>query len=525
MRDDDKTREQLLDELTALRRQVDDLVSSKEKLKQSQDALQESESRYRRLFDHAGDAIFLSERFNVLDCNKRAQLMFRCSKEQLKQVMSFSNVFSPRIQPDGMDSKIKALQKIHAALNGEPQFFEWRYRRADGTQFDAEVTINRIILEGRQVLLSIIRDVTARKKAEHELTQSRRMFQELVESSLSGILIIQDDTLVYANPELKRLFGPIPPAFRLIDYDGIYLEDIEKVRALHQSVESGETRMNEMILRFYPIGKTGSKHDLKVVFCRASRITYEGKEVVLFNMMDITRARELEQLLHAKDKMTSLGRVAAGIAHEIRNPLSGINIHVRSLEKIAGKSVPATELTEILREIRTASDKIEAVIRRVMDFVKPGQPILVLADINRPVADALDLSSAAVRKKGITMTKNLSAELPPCYIEPHLIEQVIMNLITNAAEAITSISPTGTIAVSTARDNDAIVIRVEDSGPGVAEHERSKIFDPFYTTRSDGAGIGLSISSRIINDHGGSIHVEAGAGGGALFTIKLPVPE
>jgi len=518
MKHTNKTRDQLIEEIHRLQKKIADLSTSAA-------ALRQSENKYKKLFDHAGDAILLSDGLRFIDCNKQALMMFRCSKEQLKPVISYGNTFSPMIQPDGTGSQQKALKAIHTAVGGRTQHLEWRYRRYDGTLFDADVTLARIILEGETLLLSIIRDVTKRKRAEKELLGSRKMFQALVENSLGGIFIVQNEQMVYANPEQKRLFGPVPPSFRLTTYEGIYPEDVPKVRELHRKITSGEAPMHEIVLRFYPIGKTGNKPDLKVVYCRASVIEYEGTGAVLFTMMDITRARELEQLLHTRDKMTSLGRIAAGMAHEIRNPLSGININLKGLAKIVAAGGRGDDAREIIDALHVSSQKIEDVVKRVMDFAKPNDPRFVLADANHPVREAMNLAEVSLRKNKISLETDLAGDLPRCFMDPRLIEQVVLNLINNASDALRDEGKPGTIRVTTRRVRHSVLLTVDDSGPGVPAHDRSKIFDPFYTTRTDGAGIGLSISSRIITDHGGSLSVSDGSLGGAQFLITIPIQE
>ncbi|MCP4714876.1 MAG: PAS domain S-box protein [Deltaproteobacteria bacterium] len=516
MNDSHKSKEQLLAELHELRGQVNELESTRK-------ALTESEDRYRKLFNHAGDAIFLSDCEASIDCNRQALIMFRCTKEQIQLFLNKNNIFSPTLQPGGTDSAALGKTIIREARSGKPQQLEWRYRRFDGTQFDAEVTLNRIIIQEKPQLLSIIRDVTKRKKTEDDLISSQKRFRDLVENSLSGIFIVQDDRMVYANPELKRLFGPLPATFRLSQYEGIYPEDIESVKELHSQVRRNDTRSHEIILRFYPIGKIGSKPDIKVVFCRASTIEYESREAVLFNMMDITRARELEQMLHIQDKMSSLGRVAAGIAHEIRNPLSGINIHLSSLEKNISMIESHSETSDIIHDIRQASLKIEAVIKRVMDFTKPGEPRLVTGDIMAPITAAVDLSDVLLRKSNITIAVNSSNKILLCSMDPQLIEQVMLNLITNAAEAIKTIADRGTIEIDVSQRDEHVRVAVHDSGPGIPVNDQEKIFEPFFTTRSDGSGIGLSITNRIISNHGGSMEPAVSRLGGACLSIQIPV--
>ena len=373
--------------------------------------------------------------------------------------------------------------------------------------------------------IETLQDVSDRKQAEAALFETEKRFRDLVENSLTGISIIQNDQVVYQNPVQEKLLGPLPRKTKLVEIESIHPDDIEKVEEYYKNITSKMVRTQETDFRFYPPEKKGTNLDLKWVQCQASSIEYQGKDAILVNMMDITRAKELETFLRTQDKMSSLGRVAAGIAHEIRNPLSGINIYLNTLEKLYDKEESLGKVRQILRQLQSASNKIEAVIRRVMDFSKPSTPRLVLTGINQPVEDAIGLSSVALRKRGIKIEKDLAEDLPMVHADPQLIEQVILNLITNAAEAMKNVDGAKQIKITSSAENNRILVRISDSGPGVPLNLREKIFDPFYTTKTESTGIGLSLCHRIITDHGGSLCVFESRWGGAEFTIKISIKE
>ncbi|MFA7382780.1 MAG: ATP-binding protein [Desulfurivibrionaceae bacterium] len=360
-------------------------------------------------------------------------------------------------------------------------------------------------------------------EAQRVITENR--FKELVENSLAGILLIQDNAIIYRNPEQRRLFGPLPARFRPDVFTGVHPDDLEKVKDAYGKVSRGEVPSVDLDFRFCPQPENDGVRAMKWVFCRASRIDYQDRETLLVNMIDITRNKELEQIIQVQDKMSSLGRVAAGIAHEIRNPLSGINIYLDTLARIYERGGNLEEVGEIITQAQAASEKIESVIRRVMDFSKPGQPRLLMVDVNQPVGNALSLCAEALGREGVGLEKELATDLPRCRIDASLIEQVILNLLTNAAEALRQ-TEVKRISVRTAFEHGEVVIRVGDSGPGIPEGLRDRVFEPFYTTKSDGTGIGLSLCRRIINDHHGTLTVEESAWGGADFVIALEIePE
>ncbi|MGD9076437.1 MAG: ATP-binding protein [Desulfobacteraceae bacterium] len=364
-----------------------------------------------------------------------------------------------------------------------------------------------------------------RNRAYDALRESEKRFRDLIENSLVGISIIQNGQVIYQNPEQEELLGPLPRPSKLTDLESIHPDDVERVKEFYRSIASGRVQTRETDFRFYPVDEAGNRLDMKWVLCRTSSIEYGGKEAILVNIMDITRAKELENILRIQDKMSSLGRVAAGIAHEVRNPLSGINIYLGTLEKIYDREDSVEKAKQIFDQLKSASNKIESVIRRVMDFSKPSEPKLVLTDINKPIEEAIGLSSVTLRKRGIKLEKALAEDIQLCRADPHLIEQLVLNLITNAAEAMKNLDGRKVVKVTSSLENNRITLRISDSGPGVPLHLREKIFDPFYTTKNGSTGIGLSLAHRIITDHGGSLDVAPSKWGGAEFKIEIPLEK
>lgn len=365
--------------------------------------------------------------------------------------------------------------------------------------------------------------IIERRQAQTELVESEKRFRDLVGNSLTGISLVQDNQVVYQNQEQARLLGPLPRSHVLADFDRIHSDDVEKVKRLSLAIEKGDMRTIETDFRLYSTSKKDSNADMIWVNCRASITDYKGKEAILVNMIDMTKSKELEHLLTVQDKMASLGRVAAGIAHEIRNPLSGINIYLNILKKNHRGDESEEKVNQILEKLQSASFKIESVIRRVMDFAKPSEPKLALTDINKPISEAIHLTEVTLRKSGTAIIENLAVDLPRSYIDPNLMEEMILNLLNNAMEAMKSMEKGKKIEVSSALENNRIVICISDSGPGVPPEIRGKIFDPYFTTKTDGTGIGLSLSHRIVTDHGGSFTVLDSKLGGAEFRIEIPV--
>ena len=360
-----------------------------------------------------------------------------------------------------------------------------------------------------------------RKKAEHAMQKSEKRFQDLVENTPNGVAIIQDNRVVHQNASQVHLMGDI----NFMDPDSesrFHEEDLFKIRSFFSQIREGRLNESEVDFRFYLDDTTKDNGDMAWVECIVTPIDYHDRDAFLLIFIDMTEAKKLTQLLTIQDKMASLGNVSAGIAHEIRNPLSGINIYLGTIEKYFRNPEKAEKIASSIEAIRAASGKIESVIKRVMNFAKPGEPKFDVVHINDPIKEAVTLTRFTLNKKGIQIKDELAENLPLCIAEPHLIEEVILNLINNAADAILERQKQGHIRISSRQEKEKIFIRVEDDGPGVSKDIRQKVFDPFFTTKSHSTGIGLSLCHRIITDHNGKLDIGVSELGGACFLVELP---
>ena len=362
----------------------------------------------------------------------------------------------------------------------------------------------------------------------HRLRESEDRFRSLVENEPVGTMIVQEGRIVFRNPELVRLMGPIPEGFDFRRLGPPHPEDVPKFARLCGTVREGEPFRQGMELRFsVPDVETGEKV-FCYVQCRTVPIDFQGKPAVLVNMVDITRMKDLEEIVLAREKLASLGQLAAGIAHEIRNPLSGININISTLDLLCHRAEgldpeEKSRLHAVIAQAKTASDKIGAVVKRILDFSKPIPPRMDRVDVVRVVRDVLVLSAASIRNGDVKLLQDLSPEPLYCRADATLLQQAILNLVTNALQALETVDREKFIKMGVTQEGQQAVIRVVDNGPGVAEDLLGKIFDPFYTTRKDGHGIGLSFSHRVISKHNGRLSAGAAEGGGAVFRIELPL--
>ena len=358
------------------------------------------------------------------------------------------------------------------------------------------------------------------------LETSEERFRSVVQTASDAIISVDaQDHIVFWNRAAENIFGYT--ADEVIGRDAAMLLP-ESLRALYVQMaeqvmpQPSDGAQSEMM----GLRKDGSEFHMEL-----SRSSWRSRDGVFYTAIvrDISGRVEMEQLLRLQEKMASLGRVTAGIAHEIRNPLTGINSYMYSLrngiEAGIADGPERSMLLSIADEIQGASNKIEGVIRRVMDFAKPGMPKLSLININQPIEEALKLSAATLRKSGITVEQELSESLPLCRADLQMIEQVMLNLITNAVQAMQGMSGEKYLELRSSASDGHFVVTVGDSGPGIPPQDRAKIFDPFYTTKSDGSGIGLSLCQRIITDHRGTLSIGVSRWSGAEFRIELPAAD
>jgi signal transduction histidine kinase/ABC-type amino acid transport substrate-binding protein len=360
-----------------------------------------------------------------------------------------------------------------------------------------------------------------KKQEEQALARDEKNLRDIVENSPNGITIIQNGKVVFHNTKQLELMGDIDLATS-IRYEHIHSEDKKQVKSFFDSILVGSPIKKELDYKFYTSLKKRTRENLRWVTTLITPINYRDDQAFLLTTLDLTRARELEHLLTVNDKMATLGRVAAGIGHEVRNPLSGINIYLHSIEKGLADPDKFHKIGPAIEGIRTASEKMESVVKRVIDFSKPIEPTFMEIDINKPVMEAAELAGMSMKKYNVILTTDLAENLSFCNAEYNLIEEVVLNMINNSVDAMAGQKNPKSIIISTSSDKDHVRIIIEDSGPGVPGDLAEEIFEPFFTTKDYSTGIGLALCNRIIIDHKGRIKVEKSLQGGARFVIELP---
>jgi two-component system, NtrC family, sensor kinase len=242
-------------------------------------------------------------------------------------------------------------------------------------------------------------------------------------------------------------------------------------------------------------------------------------ERVVYYEKDVTEARKLGQRLQQTERLKALGTLAAGIAHEIRNPLATINFNAQLLHRELSLTAAQSQMfSDVLIEVK----KIDHIVQQVLSFARPRQPQFLPNQLNDVVRNCHDLAKVHMRKASIEVVLDLDEEIPAFIMDFNQISQVIMNLIINAIDAMVD-GGRLTLKTRVERDPDAVVLTVSDTGPGILPADVSRIFDPFFTRKPDGTGLGLSISRQILDKHGAFIEVNSVFGPGCTFQVTFPL--
>lgn len=254
---------------------------------------------------------------------------------------------------------------------------------------------------------------------------------------------------------------------------------------------------------------------------QATRIEAQKHQAAALQLAEANRnLQEAEAAVRRSERLAALGQLSAGLAHELRNPLGTIKTSAEMLLK----SVPADNAVarEMAGFISSEVDRTNSLVTRFLDFARPLAVRLEKTDLTQVIDQAISDIEKHQPPFDVTIYKNYSPEIPPFFLDGQLMERVIYNLVLNAAQAS---PPNGSITVKTRESDGTVEITVIDRGSGIPPKLIENIFNPFYTTKSGGVGLGLAIVSKIVDEHGGSIAVESEPGEGSVFRVYLPFRE
>lgn len=371
-----------------------------------------------------------------------------------------------------------------------------------------------------EYVFAVVKDVTEEKVREIELQR----FFNIVESSLNPILITDiNGKMIYVNPAFvkasgfnrEELIGRNP---RIFGSGKLPKKFWDK---MWQTISSGKVWFGEVEDRKKSGEPFYTQLLISPIFDKDEKVTgYFGIH------RDLSEKRTLEKQLIHTQKMESIGTLAAGIAHEVGNPLASIS----ALVQVAQRSTEDIFIKEKLNLVKNQVTRISKIIRDLVDFSRPSNFELQRVNINECLKEAIEITKVGTKAKTIEFNVKLSDDIPYLPLVADQLEQVFINILLNAVDAINEVKDEKKekrISIESALSKDEAIITFTDTGSGISEGNLNKIFEPFFTTKSQGrgTGLGLWVSYGIIKSFQGNLEVQSNTGLGTTFTIKLPVEK
>jgi PAS domain S-box-containing protein len=483
--------------------------------KQAEEALLESESKYRSLVETGGAgvaSIDLEGNLTFINQSLLGQLGY--SEEEI-----VGKNFADFLHPEDGERVLNTFMEGVANPDLKPKL-EFRLMTKDGQSMWYYTAPTSVITSGTLSGASaILANITERKQAEEALRQSEEKYRMLFDISADGILIADMETrrLQYANPAMCRMLRYTEEELRTMDVAAIHpKEDLRRVVAEFEAQARGDKTLASDIPCLRKDG-TIVYADINTV-----NITVDGRKCNAGFFRDVTERKQAEQQALVNAKLASVGELVAGVAHEINNPLTGIIGYAQLLAD--RKDVPQS-VKEDLQKIYEESQRTVRIVQNLLHFARQYKPEKSLVDINELVERTLELEAYKIRTSNVELSTELAADIPLMLADYNQLQQVILNIITNAQQAIAETRRKGKIAVTTEVVEDYVRVSVADNGPGISVEDMAKIFDPFFTTKPEGSGsgLGLSVCHGIITEHGGNIYAESTRGRGTTFIIELPI--
>ena len=356
-----------------------------------------------------------------------------------------------------------------------------------------------------------------REKAE-ELQQLTEYNQNLLESMDSGILVLDlDGKVVRWNRSLETLYGQERDDVLGCSLDEIFPQSF--LEALRGSLVLGRAGEDE-IAHIYKLHlPTADGRALMVnVSVAPFQLGSGERQGTILILDDVTARMRLEEQLQHTEKMASIGILAAGVAHEVNTPLTGISSYTQMLRQQVSAGDPKAPLLE---KIEKQTFRAAKIINNLLNFSRSSSAEVESLDVSKLVVDVLSLLEHQLEAARIKLRKELSADLPPVRGSADRLQQVFFNLILNARDAMPR---GGWLTILTRAEEDTVIVEVRDTGEGIRKEDIKRIYDPFFTTKGTGrgTGLGLSVSYGIVQEHGGAIFVESAPGKGTTFLVTLP---
>jgi two-component system NtrC family sensor kinase len=487
--------------------------------------LKGSEEKLRRLFERVRHGLFISSKEGrFLDCNQALlDMLGYPSKEEFLKIDIVRDLY---VNPED-----RKLLKEKSERGGYVKDMEVEFKKKNGDKITVLLTGHPIKNEEGETIgyEGINLDITERKRIEDELREANEFFMNLIESSVDGIIAadMKGNIFIFNKGAEALTEHKAEEVIGKIHITQIYPAGIAKeiMKRLRSPDYGGVGKL--LPIQFNVVNKEGEEIPIQI----SAALIYNGagQEVASVGIFTDLRSRllmekklqETHLQLVSSEKMASLGKLAAGIAHEINNPLGGILIYSSlMMEDLPEEDPKRGDLARIVQE----TGRCKEIVKSLLEFARQTEPKKEPTDINRAINDGLFFLVNQALFHNIRIVKNLDPFLPFVRGNSGQLKQVFMNIIVNAAEAMHG-NGTLTIATSPSPDRKTVWIEFADTGEGIPEENLSRIFDPFFTTKDvgKGTGLGLATSYGIVQDHGGTINVRSQVGLGTSFIIELPI--
>jgi PAS domain S-box-containing protein len=352
-----------------------------------------------------------------------------------------------------------------------------------------------------------------------KLAREKGFLETLFNTIQEGVIVTDaDGRITYMNAAAGQLLG-IDPERAVREPLSHYLRDLDWQKIWSADKDEWRKVFTHELEVFYPQQRFLGFYIVPVADEQNSVVT--GMAIIL---RDVTETRQRAASAIESEKLSAITLLAASVAHEIGNPLNSLNIHLQLMEREL-KKLPAAQGERLGEDLRVARDEIarlDQIINQFLHAIRPTQPELQPTNVNEVVAETLTLMERELGDRDILVERELAAGLPRILLDRAQLKQAFYNIIKNALQAMRS---GGILRIRTEADDTHVSISFVDSGHGIAPEQIGQLFEPYFTTKQNGTGLGLMIVQRIVREHGGTIEVESDKGHGTTFRIKLPIHE
>jgi PAS domain S-box-containing protein len=498
--------------------------------KRAEETARETEERFQRLVSNAQDIVF---RWSVTKGLEYVSPIVSEITGYTAEELFADPIVGLKLAWEGdpgLAQDYRKVMKEGASLRSR----EISFVRKDGKKIYLDMRSHAVRdVNGRVIAFEgILRDISDRKKMESELQQNEQNYLLLLESTHEAMIVVDAETLkvLFGNRRASKMFG-FDPELR----DGIGVNMLDFVYPEERgSIVTGfveDLPRLDRRKRYEVRARTRDGREIWVS-ALATRIEYQGRLAVLLAMEDITERRKaveekqkMEEQLRLAGRLAAVGELAAGVAHELNNPLAAIQGFAQLL---VSKEDLDQSLKKDLSVIHREAQRAAKITKNLLSFARRHEPEMRFISINEPLEKTLELRAHQLKMNNIELVTQLDPHLPKTMADFHQMQQIFLNIINNAEQAMVDAHGKGRLIIRSSKHGNIIQVEFIDDGPGISEENLPRIFDPFFTTKEvgKGTGLGLSICYGLIEAHHGHIYARSKLGEGATFIVELPiVPE